>query len=190
MPALHFFSCMKRLVFCLFACVVVGGCNKDTVGKEILMTTDFETLYGWIPEEQSILLSQEQAHSGKYSVKVDPQHEYSLTYRTVLGALHDTHVSSLKLSSWVFVPNAEAQASLVVAVSDRGEKPKDLLWEGINLQPEVDGKYGQWVNISKELTLPATINSTHQLSIYLWRTGGDKAIYLDDVTIQNNTPLP
>lgn len=152
------------------------------------MTTNFETLYGWLPAPQSDLLSREQAHSGTYSIKVDPQHEYSLTYRAALGALHDTRISKMKVSAWVFVPDAQAQATLVVAIAGQGAKPENLLWEGITLQQEVAGEYGRWVKISRKLTLPAEADATNQLSIYLWRTGGDKAVFLDDVILQNESP--
>ncbi|QNE41282.1 hypothetical protein F1C16_17835 [Hymenobacter sp. NBH84] len=177
---------MKRFFFCAVLFALVGCSDKAVVDESTLMTTSFETLYGWLPASQSDLLSREQSHSGLYSTKVDPQHEYSLTYRSTLGDLHDTRISKMKVNAWVFVPDAQAQATLVISISNQGAKPGNMLWEGINLQKEVKGEYGRWVNVSRELTIPAEADDTNRLSIYLWRTGGDKAIFLDDVTLRND----
>lgn len=174
----------------LFGAVVFGllGCDsRATVDENTLMHTDFESLMGWLPDTQTALLGREQAHSGTYSLKVDPQHPYSLTYRAVLGTLHDTRIRKIRLSAWVFVPDAQAQATLVVTINDRSEQPKDVFWNGTVLQEAVAGQYGRWVEISKELELPEEANSSHELTVYLWRTGGDNAVFLDDLTMQNIT---
>ncbi len=167
----------------LLATVLTGCGGSDAAAdSNTLVEANFDSLAGWIPETQSASLSRAKAHSGQYSLLVDGAHEFSFGYRMPLGQLHDTRVQKIKVSAWAFLPSADAQASLVVTISNPDpaiEKP--LLWEGISLG--ATAKPGTWSEVSKEITLPANVLPTSALGFYLWRTGGSQPVYLDDVRV-------
>lgn len=165
--------------------LTVAGCDSNKpadADANILVDSNFDTLAGWLPEAQSATLSRAKAHSGRYSLMVDGGHEYSLSYRMPLGQLHETRMQKLKVTAWAFVPSPAAQASLVMVISSPDpaiEKP--LLWEALNLSAGT--KPGIWAEVSKEITLPASVAPSSALSIYLWRTGGNQPVYLDDLRV-------
>lgn len=177
---------MKSAPFFLSALLSLAGCSSgpdSASDANTLMVNGFETLGGWLPEEQSATLTQEQAHTGKTSLKVDQDREYSLPYSNLLGRLRDTPLRKIKVSAWVFLPTAQAAATLVMEVTDpAAPAAKPLLWEGIKLSEAVK-TYGKWTQVSSVLTLPASADASKKLSIYLWRTGGSQPVYLDDLAV-------
>ena len=179
------FSLMKTAVFFLSA-LSLAGCGSgpnETSDSNTLLISGFETLPGWLPEQQSATLTQERAHTGQTALKVDEAHEYSLTYNNLLGRLRDTRLNKIKVAAWVFLPNSQAAATLVTSVADPATPTaKPLLWEGIKLN-EVVKTYGKWVQVSRVMTLPADADASKRLSIYLWRTGVNQPVYIDDLTV-------
>ena len=164
--------------------LTVAGCGGNDAASEpnLLVSSNFDTLAGWIPEAQSATLSRDKAHSGHYAVKVDPSHEYSLGYKAPLGQLHETRVKKIKVTAWTFVPTADAKAALVVTVGNPDPaSDKPLMWDAV----EVDGTKdtGKWTEVSKEFTIPENATATSPLGIYLWRTGGSQPVYLDDLRV-------
>lgn len=167
------------------ALITVGlaGCGSADTKNDpnLLVSTDFETLSGWLPEAQDATLTREKAHSGTYAIKVDAAHEYSLGYHAQLGRLHDTRIKKIKVSAWAFVP-AGGSASLVTTVGNPvAPNDKPLLWEAIELGKS--NAFGKWVEVSKVLTIPETAAATSTLGLYLWRTGGSQTVYLDDLRV-------
>lgn len=168
----------------LVALTVAGCGGNDNAASDpnTLVSNDFDTLAGWLPEPQSATLTREKAHSGHYSLKVDGTHEYSLGFNALLGQLHETRISKIKVSAWVFVPSAEAKAALVTAVSTPGApSDKPLLWESLDLSQTKE--INKWVEVSKVVTLPANTAPTNALVLYLWRTSGNQPVYLDDLRV-------
>ncbi|UOQ98178.1 carbohydrate binding domain-containing protein [Hymenobacter sp. 5317J-9] len=175
---------MKNLLLPLaaVATLCLAGCGgKTEKDPNTLVETDFETLAGWIPEPQSGTLTTEKAHSGRYAIKVDGNHDYSLTYKVPMGELHDTRVKKIKVSAWTFVSAADAQAALVAAVGNPADPNKPLLWDATDLNHSHTP--GKWVEINKVLTVPATASPASTLGVYMWRTGGTKPVYLDDLKV-------
>ena len=178
---------MKKTLLSLSTLVALsmascGGSSDGATDPNTMVNADFDTLAGWLPEPQNATLSREKAHSGQYSLKVDGVHEYSLGYRQALGQLRNIRVKKITVSAWAFVPSTDANASLVVAVTNPAnpaEKP--LLWEGIDLG--ASKTYGKWTEIKKTIALPDGVLPTSALGLYLWRTGGNKPVYLDDLHV-------
>lgn len=176
---------MRFFTLCGAAALALAftGCGQQSDTQpdaDVLVSNDFETMAGWMPEPQSATLSREQAHSGHYSLKVDAAHEYSMGYSVPLGQLHGTRIKKIKVSAWAFATAPDANASFVVAVNPVAPETKPLLWEGLELGKSTVGK---WREVSKELTLPENTTPNNTLVLYLWRTGGDKAVYLDDIRV-------
>ena len=42
----------------------------------------------------------------------------------------------------------------------------------------------KWVEISKEITLPATTTSTQDMKVFLWRANATSPAYIDDLRIE------
>lgn len=166
-------------------CLVgLAGCSSPgttTTDANLLVDTNFDTLAGWLPEAQEATLTREKAHSGSYALKVDATHDYSLGYRAPLGRLHETRINKIKVAAWTFVP-AGGSASLVVAVTNpTAPNDKPLLWDALELGKSKE--LGKWVEVSKVLTIPETATGTSTLGLYLWRTGGNQPVYIDDLRV-------
>lgn len=175
----------KILLLSSLTVLVATGCGSnpaDATNSNTLVNNDFETLAGWLPEPQSATLSRNKAHSGRYAMMVDAAHEYSMEFKAPLGQLHDTRIQKIKVSAWALVPTADASASLVVTVGNpdpKSEKP--LLWESLELK--ANGQPGKWVEVSKVITIPSNVSPSSPLGIYLWRSGGNQTVYLDDLRV-------
>lgn len=174
---------MKYFLLTLAGAASLTACsgNKaDTVlDKDVLMHNDFENMLGWVPD--AALFTDEQAHSGRYSLQVNQDHEYSLAYNYLLGLLSPSRIRGVRVEAWVYMPERNSSAQIRVAV-DGANKGETLMKEGIDLGAEVKDT-GKWQKVSKEFTFPTNANYTSQLVIYLWR-GGDKAkVFMDDVQV-------
>lgn len=174
------------LLSLLLSALALSSCGHHpdaAADPNLLLSTSFENLANWLTELQSATLTHERAHSGTTSLKVDAAHEFSLTYNNALARLHPTTPRKLKVAAWVWLPNAQAAATLVTTLADPatpGAKPQ--FWDGLNLNETVK-TYGQWMPVSKVITLPANASPAHRLSLYLWRTAGNQPVYLDDLTV-------
>jgi hypothetical protein len=181
---------MKKTFFSLLALAALGlaSCGKQDGGAgdpNTIIDNNFDTLAGWVPEPQNATLTKEKAHSGLYSLKVDGAHEYSMGYHEQLGKLSQQRFKSINVSAWAFVPAAGSNATLVVAATNpTSTDQKPMLWEGIDLNKEK--VYGKWIEIKKTINMPEGALPTTDLTLYLWRTGGDQAVFLDDLHVTIN----
>jgi hypothetical protein len=177
---------MKK-IFLFSACALTlaacggSGSNADS-DPNVLMHTDFESIDGWIPTDPNGSLTHEKAHSGKTSIKVDAAREFSLSFSKPFGQLYQSRPNKIKVSAWTFVPDAQGTASLVISINDPAVPDKPLLWQGIELAKE-SKPFGEWKEVSQTITVPANVSPASKLGIYLWRTGGSRAIYADDFKV-------
>ncbi len=154
------------------------GDAKSEADPNQLFATGFENLEGWVIPNPS--LTREKAHSGLYSVKTDPNIEYSLTYNNELGRLSPQRLNKFRLTAWVFNDKAEP-AQLVLQITRSAEDNSNVLYEKIDLSQAV--KAGEWTEVSKEITLPAEAAANNPIKIYLWRSGSTLPTYLDDLAL-------
>jgi len=146
------------------------------------MHNDFESMAGWMGPTPSPSLTTEKAHSGKYALKVDGNTEFSLGYNNMLGMMSKARISKIKIEAWVFSPSAEAGALLVTTISDGVADHKPMLWDGFDVVKASD-KHNEWVQVSKVIDVPASVNYSSHLGLYLWRNKGTLPTYIDDITI-------
>ncbi|TDN36584.1 hypothetical protein A8B98_07780 [Hymenobacter sp. UV11] len=151
----------------------------DEPDKDLLMHNDFETVAGWVADPAT--LTQEQAHSGRYSLKVDKDHQYSLTYYSLLGQLSPTRIRGVRVDAWAYEPNKDNSVQLRIGLNDAAGG-KLMMGDGIAYNVQV-GEPNKWVKISKEIVFPPNVNYSSQLVMYLWNAGGAGAGYLDDVQL-------
>jgi hypothetical protein len=149
------------------------------------MHTGFEEFQGWAPKVLPELVS-DKAHTGKYSIRVDPQHQYSPTFRAELGQLCLHHrPRRLTLSAWVWVPEANAEAALILAISNPEDPDHPVVRKSLFVSDF--GPYGQWKYVSRDIDLvgadiPA-FSSKSQLVIYLWNSSSNDPVYADDLRL-------
>lgn len=177
---------MRKLLYLLLL-IGVAACaeKKEEVVTNALAHNDFEALDGWMATDQpSPSLTTEQAHSGKYSAKVDPAIEYSLGFSKQLGKVAAKMPKKLKLHAWVNVSNSKATPFLVTELKDAEAGNKQILWDGLDLAKEAK-EYNTWIEVERTVTLPATAAYTNMLKVYLWRGSGQQPAYIDDITILN-----
>ncbi|GAA4379097.1 hypothetical protein GCM10023186_16300 [Hymenobacter koreensis] len=146
------------------------------------MSNDFESIVGWAPENKS--LTTERAHSGRYSLKVDKDTEFSLTYDVLLGKLSAKRLRGVKLEAWAYLPNAGGDAKLGLVINAPNSE-QTILGEGIQLGEQVK-KYNEWVKVSKDIVFPPNAEYMSHMKIFLWRAGASAPAYIDDITL---TPL-
>ena len=166
------------------AVLLLGACSREatpSADPALLAATDFEHLNGWLPADAPAL-TQAQAHSGKFSTLVGPGHEFSLGYNNILSGLAPQWPARLKISAWVFIPDAQATAQLVTEVKSADATRPGLLWEGVKLTDQVKA-YGQWRRLEHTITLPATAKPDSRLLVYLWEADQHLPVYLDDMEI-------
>ncbi|MCC2545883.1 carbohydrate binding domain-containing protein [Hymenobacter sp. BT175] len=156
--------------------------NSDTAAPDtakLITKMDFESVEGWMPPTPS--LTREQAHSGRFSVKVDGNNEFSMGYSNLLGRVAPSRLRKIKVQAWVYLASEKSQARLGVQITDP-VSGKELFGDGIALGEQVK-EYKKWKEVSKEISLPDNVTATQNLKVFLWRASASDAAYLDDVQL-------
>lgn len=162
------------------AITACGDNGKKSADGHIVSENDFESTAGWGVDPA--LLSREKAHSGSYSILVDPSHEFSLTYENALGQISPQKFKKVRIDAWVYLQSPKGNGALGMQITDPTQGGKAVAGEGVGLGDAVK-KYNTWVEVSKEMTLPANVTSANHLKVFLWRAGATQAIFVDDIRI-------
>lgn len=179
---------MKKPLYALLALGMVACGKKDSgaLGPNELMANNFESLEGWVGNEPLNVpsLTKEKAHSGRYSLKVGPDIEYSMGYNVLLGKLSPSKLKKIKLKGWAYLPKGSANATLVAVITDP-TKPdaQPIKWEGLDLGKEVKN-YNKWVEVEKIMEIPDNASYANKFNIYLWRTQALEPVYFDDLSVE------
>lgn len=172
---------MKIYLFVLALATLTACGNEnpapDILGKDVLMTSDVDGLVGWLSDPNA--LKPGPAHSGKYALRVDADHEFSPGYNTLLGQLSPTPLRGVKLDAWAYATDANASGKLtfILKAADGHELLREQTWL------EGNRPHGKWAPISKEIIFPAGVNYTTQVVIYLWRSDAHTPAYIDDIKL-------
>lgn len=175
---------MKYLLYAA-AALALASCNDQPAPtgrpQGQLAFNDFEAVEGWASGAAVPSLTTDKAHSGTTAVVVQPGIDFSLGYNNLLGKLGDGKARKIRVRAWVLLPNAKATAVLVTQLRDEAAQ-KDVLWQGLPLA-QATKTTNQWVQVEKEVTLPATAAYTNRVLVYLWRNDSSQPVYLDDLEI-------
>lgn len=176
---MSFFS--TRLFVAGALLLALNACSSDKTAampENRVTFNDFESLDGWA----EVPVTTEKAHSGHYSIKVDKTAEFSLGYANILNKVSATKINKIALSAWALRTSNDAKAVLVVEVINPAEPAQKIFWESMDLHEQVK-TFNTWTKVSKEFTLPATIQPTYRLRVYMWLAGATQPTFLDDVEI-------
>ena len=176
---------MRNFLYSLLILALVScGDKKEGSPANQLASNDFESIDGWVGDNTPSSLTKERAHSGRYSIKVDPTVEYSMGYSNLLGKLSPSKLRKLKVHGWVNLPNGKTEAVLVTQITDPANPAaKPIVWEGLKLTDQVKA-FNKWVEVEKEIILPDNVTYANKISVYLWRTGAPEPAFIDDLTIE------
>lgn len=172
---------MKNLLFGLLALGLFScGGNGDTNVANELASNDFEHLDGWLGDAVGPSLTRDRAHSGVWSLKVDPNIDYSLGYNNQLGRISATRLHKIKLRAWVFLPSSRTPVSLVTEIKKPNEA-KGIFYDSFELAKAVHTKgYNHWVEVENTINVPETATYDSRILVYLWRGNSILPAYLDD----------
>lgn len=157
-----------------------GGSKPGEVPANRVTVNDFESMDGWGVISPS--LTTEKAHSGRYSVKVDRETEYSIGYSNPLIRVASSKIKKLHVHAWVMLGNPQAKAVIVVQVTNPAKGGEKIYWEALDVRSAAK-TLNRWTEIDKDFDLPDTISSTHELRVYMWRTSPEGLVYLDDLEL-------
>ena len=166
--------------------LVLVSCNSKApvaTSENLLASNDYEQLAGWVPDGAISYLTSDKAPSGQYSAQVNGSNEYAGGYTNLLGKLSTTRLAKLRVHTWVWLPNKEAKALLVVQINDPANGAS-LFYNAIDLVSATNNKFGQWAEVDKTMELPATITATSLLKTYMWRSQSSQPVYLDDFQLE------
>jgi hypothetical protein len=170
---------MKTLLLALpLAALVACGSDKSAAvvdDKDVLMSSDIDGLVGWISDPNAI--TKGEAHSGQYSLRVDQSREFSAGYVYTLGQLTPTRIKGIRLSVWAYVPDRNCTARIEFMIKDASGK--QLLLDQTKLEDVKE--YGKWVQINKDIMLPAETTYSSQINMHMSRSGATSPVYLDDI---------
>ena len=161
--------------------LVLAGCNKsdDENDANLIAANNYESVVGWGGDTNSI--TREHAHSGRYAVKVDANHEFGLGFGMPLGEATARKPHLVRISGWAFKTDDKSNARLGLQVFDMTTN-QEVFGDGI-LYGEQVKDVNKWVHISKDIKLPDVVKSTQHLRVFLWRDGASTPAYLDDLRI-------
>lgn len=174
----RFFTFSAVAVTGLFLATGCGG-SSSANDANLIAANDFEAVIGWMADPGTI--TREQAHSGRYSVKVDAQHEFGMGYSLPLGKATVRKPHKIRISGWAFMVDAKSVARLGLQLFDP-TTGKEIFGDGINYNEAVKD-YRKWVEISKDVTLPESTASTTEMRVFLWRGSATTPAYIDDLRI-------
>ncbi|MBF9223735.1 carbohydrate binding domain-containing protein [Hymenobacter ruricola] len=142
---------------------------------------NFENVQGWGGANEASVTT-EKAHSGKSSICVNPQVEYSYTYNRTLGQMTSGKPKKLTVEGWAWVPDKNAKASVTVEIKHSPTSNSTVFYEGLDLVSSVDG-FKDWKKVKKTFTLPDSVAFNNAVKVYVWRGSSPSPVYFDDMAI-------
>ncbi len=179
---------MRKLIgaggLALLAACHAGPAAEAGIDANTITFNNFEAGGGWSNDairNDPNLLEKGRAHSGQYAIKVDKDHEFSLTFDMALGQIQTHKFKTVHLDAWAFLPSDKATGVVGLQVMEHGTN-KEVYGDGLKLG-EVVKTYNEWVPVSKDFTLPDNITLNQHLRLSLWRANASETVLLDDVKL-------
>jgi hypothetical protein len=166
----------------LSACNSATDSTTRTADGNVLTTADFEQSIGWGDADPASLTT-EKAHSGKWSVRVQPNVPFGYTYSRTLGDMSATPLLRLVVEGWILRVAPGSTAKLVVQVNASATDDTKVSYTAFPIESAVP-KFGEWTAIQVPISLPTTATGTNKIKVYLWNDQGTAATYLDDLTVR------
>lgn len=166
--------------------LLLGACTArgPVVDATTITFNDFEGGGGWSNDpgrNDPGLVARGRAHSGQYALRVDPSHEFSLTFDMALGKISSSKFKTVRLDAWVYMPSAKATAAIGLQLV---QPDGTIAVNGSDIKfGEAVKKYHEWVPVSTEFVLPDDIIPAQHLRLFMWRANASEEALLDDVRL-------
>jgi hypothetical protein len=141
---------------------------------------DLENLAGFTENLNTI--SSEKAFSGKQSIRLSPEDEYSLAFTKDISALDGKWLMGINFSARFSGKKEDLkEAMVVVSVSDK-EGKQTLFWQGEPLAEAIGANNPDWEPLTFHFTPTFEVGNGSSLKIYIWNKA-KKTFFVDDVSI-------
>jgi hypothetical protein len=164
------------LLMLLFA-IGFASCRYYPSADDAIFYQDFDNLYWW--GGHPVTLTDEKAHSGRFSTFADPSQNYSQTFIMDLSYAKAHAYKIMNVSGWVYVTEKPCKASFVASVESEG---KTVLYQAAEVDKQV-AVAGKWERLMVAFPVSEITEKNGLIKVYLW-SECSKRIYLDDVTIK------
>ena len=180
---------MKNIA-ALVGLALLGACSSNheaadsSVDENTITFNNFEAGPGWSNDpnrNNTTLVAKGRAHSGQYALKVDKDHEFSLTFEMPLGQVSNRKFKTMHLDGWVYMPSERAAGTIGMQII-KPEGNESIGGGDLKFADEVK-KYGEWVKVSKDFAMPDNITAANRLRVFMWRAGATEEVFLDDVKL-------
>jgi hypothetical protein len=162
------------------ACLLLMGCRQDRPLH--IIETNFDELVWWA-EQPPRFLSNEQAHSSSYSMKMAEGSEFSPSMQLVLGNALPFVPKSMDVEAWAYFPNGRVRAASLVIETESGQPNGKKHWFGLDMTNQVK-RFGTWVRVSGHYRFADEVTQYDKLKLYLWsQHGATQPYYIDDLKI-------
>lgn len=151
---------------------------KPVAEKEVLFSLKTDMENAAVLGTDSVLQCTSCAKSGRYSLKLDPLHEYGLNIIIPVQKYSGKIPAKIKVSLWAMFPDTSAKVILVVDISSADKKP--IFWAGREIQYFLNPN--TWNQGFFRCNLPAELKEGDLIKIYLWNPQ-KKTIFADDFII-------
>jgi len=129
------------------------------------------------------MITTEQAHSGKQSVKTDSRHTYSPAIIKQFKNLTSGILKSVSLSTWFYSSDDDPEIVLVASATD--PSGKEYFWTGKDTK-KFTFKKNTWYRLNANFNFPEEKNNPeNKITTYLWNKKGS-AVYVDDFDVVYN----
>jgi hypothetical protein len=159
----------------------LAGCQRAERPSEcLLVESDFEQFEGWVAPLPAVL-STEHVHSGRYAEHLADGMVYGPPHLTKLAKC-DFVPRRLRLQAWVYLPSGRIRSTnIIVEIDCHGRRPN--IWTGLEIEQAVR-RYQKWERVQKYIHLPADMEASDELKMYLWHpeTNGEN-LWLDDIQL-------
>jgi hypothetical protein len=172
----------------LVGLLLLSGCASRSPRLDIdantIMFNNFEGGGGWSSDpnrNDPSLVVKGPAHSGQYALRVDQNHEFSLTFDLPLGKISSSKFKGVHLEAWVLMPSAKATAAIGMQIV---QPDGTIAVNGSDIKfGEVIKTYNEWVPVSTDFVLPDNIIPAQRLRLFMWRASSSEEALLDDVKL-------
>ena len=160
----------------LLVIVFIASCKSKTIDNGYY-SQNFDDIKIWAGDQRT--LSNNVAHSGEWSSKMDANNEFSLGFVMDMKKINEKGYKKVKASAWGYLSESDAKTSFVITV-DGADKP--IAYSADDFRNFIKGPK-TWGRITARLTLPDLKGKDAVVKVYAL-TSNKKEAYVDDFEIQ------
>jgi hypothetical protein len=168
---------MKKLFCFLVFGLFIISCNSKKTNIRVIKN-DFESIKNWVDAPNLEYITDENAKSGFYSIKVNKDIEFANIYKNEMAILSTNKFSEIELKYDLYITDKNNNHLIVIEVLNQNYK--SIFWYSV---PVNKIKTQVWQNINSNIKLPENLQPSDILKIYFWNNASHSTSYLDNFEI-------